>query len=55
MIVPGMFVCSSFLITVCMFFVSKDVHISTATVVVRAGVAICLNPLLRYYLMCVVP
>ena len=37
MIVPGMFVCSSFLISVCMFIVS-------ATVIVRAGGAIWLNP-----------
>ena len=35
MIVPGMFVCSSFLISVCMF---------SATVIVRAGGAIWLNP-----------
>ena len=32
MIVPGMFVCSSFLISVCMFIVSKDLLISSATV-----------------------
>ena len=38
MIVPGMFVCSSFLISVCMFIVSS------ATVIVRAGGAIGLNP-----------
>ena len=38
MIVPGMFVCSSILISVCMFIVSK------ATVIVRAGGAIWLNP-----------
>ena len=44
MIVPGMFVCSSFLISVCMFIVSKDLLISSATVVVRAGGAIWLNP-----------
>ena len=34
---PGMFVCSSFLITVCMFIVSKALLISSATVIVRAG------------------
>ena len=45
MIVPGMFVCSSFLISVCMFIVSKDLLISSATVIVRAGGAIWLNPL----------
>ena len=37
MIVPGMFVCSSFLISVCMFIVSKALLISGATVIVRAG------------------
>ena len=44
MIVPGMFVCSSFLISVCMFIVSKVLLISSATVIVRAGGAIWLNP-----------
>ena len=45
MIVPGMFVCSSFLISVCMFFfLSKALLISSATVIVRAGGAIWLNP-----------
>ena len=37
MIVPGMFVCSSFLLSVCMFIVSKALLISSATVIVRAG------------------
>ena len=37
MIVSGMFVCSSFLISVCMVIVSKDLLISCATVIVRAG------------------
>ena len=37
-------VCSSFLISVCMFIVSKAFLISNATVIVRAGVAIWLNP-----------
>ena len=32
MIVPGMFICSSFLISVCMFIVSKALLISNATV-----------------------
>ena len=41
-IVPGMFV--SFLISVCMFIVSKALLISSATVIVRAGGAIWLNP-----------
>ena len=43
MIVPAMFVCSSFLISVCMFNVSKDLLISNAIVIVRAGGAIWLN------------
>ena len=38
MIVPGMLVCSSFLISVCMFIVSKALLISSAT-----GGAIWLN------------
>ena len=37
MIVPVMFVCSSFLISVCMFIVSKALLISSAAVIVRAG------------------
>ena len=37
MIVPGMFVCSSFQISVCMFIVSKALLISSATVIDRAG------------------
>ena len=44
MIVPGMLFCSSFLINVCMFIVSKALLISSATVIVRAGGAIWLNP-----------
>ena len=36
MIVPGMFVSSSFLISVCMFIVSKALLISSARVFVRA-------------------
>ena len=44
MIVPGMFVCRSFLISVCMFIVSKAFLISSATVIVRSGGAIWLNP-----------
>ena len=42
-IVPGMFFCSSFLFSVCMFIVSKDMLISNSTVIVRAGGAIWLN------------
>ena len=44
MFVHGMFVCSSFLISVCMFIVSKSLLISSAKVIVRAGGAIWLNP-----------
>ena len=44
MIVPGMLVCSSFLISVCMFIVSKALLISSATVIVCAGGATWLNP-----------
>ena len=43
MIVPGMLVCSSFLISVCMFIVSKALLILSGTVIVRAGGAIWLN------------
>ena len=44
MIVPGMLVCSSFLIIVCMFIISKSLLISSATMIVRAGGVIWLNP-----------
>ena len=44
MIVPGMFVCSSFLISVCMFIMSKALLISSTTVIVHTGGAIWLNP-----------
>ena len=43
-IVTGMLVCSSFLISVCMFIVSKVLLISSATVIARTGEAIWLNP-----------
>ena len=36
--------CSSILISVCMFIVSKALLISSATMIVRAGGAILLNP-----------
>ena len=55
MIVPGLLVCSSFLISVGMFIVSKAMLISSATVIIRAGGDIWLNLLLRYCLLCVVP
>ena len=41
---PGILVCTSFLISVCMFIVSKALLISSATVIVRAKGVICLNP-----------
>ena len=44
MIVPGILVGSSFLVSVCMFIVSKALLISNATVIVRTGGAIWLNP-----------
>ena len=46
-IVPGILVCSTFLINVCMFVVSKALRISSATMIVRAGGAIWLNPFLQ--------
>ena len=42
MIVSRMFFCSSFLISVCMFIVSKALLISSATVIVRVGEPFCL-------------
>ena len=50
MIVPGMLVCSSFLISMCMFIVSKTLLISSVTVIVRAGGAIWLNPFAKVLL-----
>ena len=44
MIMPGILVCSSFLISVCMFIMSKALLISSTTVIVHAGGAIWLNP-----------
>ena len=44
MIVLGILICSSFLISVCMFNVSKALLISSATVIVRAGETIWVNP-----------
>ena len=44
MMIPGMLVCSSFLISVDMFIVSKALLLSSATVLVRAGGAIWLDP-----------
>ena len=44
MIVPGIVVCSSILISMCMYIGSKALLISSATLIVRAGGAIWLNP-----------
>ena len=44
LLVSGILVCSSFLISVCMFIVSKSLLISSATMIVREGGAIWLNP-----------
>ena len=55
MIVPGMFDCNSLLISVCMFVVSKALLISSATVIVRAGGAIWLNPFATVLFSVVVP
>ena len=44
MMVPGMFVCSSSLISVCMFIVQKTFLILSATVIIRAGEVLWLNP-----------
>ena len=43
MIVSGIVVCSSILICVCIFILSKTLLISSATVIVSAGGAIWLN------------
>ena len=48
MIVPGMLVCNNFLISVCMFIVSTALPILSATVIVRAGGSIWLNPFVVY-------
>ena len=44
MIVPGILVCSIFLIGLCMFNVSKALLISSAIVIVHAVGAICVKP-----------
>ena len=52
--VPGILVSNSFLISVCMFIVSKALLISSATVIVRAGGAIYLvEPLCYGVVYCV--
>ena len=54
MIMPGMFVSSNFLISVCMFIVSKALLISSATVIVRAGGAILLNRFATVLFRCLI-
>ena len=49
MIVSGILVCISFLITVCMCIVSKALLISSATVIVHAGGSIWLNPFATFF------
>ena len=53
MIVPGILVCSSFLMSVCMFIVSKALPISSATVIVRAGGGHLVEPLCYGVVYCV--
>ena len=43
-IMTGILVCSSFLISVCIFIVLKALLLTSVTLIVRAGVAIWLNP-----------
>ena len=52
MIVPGILVCSSFLISACMFILSKALLILSATVIVRAEGAIWLNPFATVFNVC---
>ena len=55
-IVPEMFFCSSSLISVCMFIVSKVLLKSSATVIVRTGGVIWLNPFATVlFSVCIVP
>ena len=55
MLVPGMFVCSSFLISVCMFIVSKALLISSAAVIIRAGGSYLVEPFCHGVIWRVVP
>ena len=55
MSVPVILVCSSFLISVCMFIVSKALLISSAIVIVRAGRFHLVEPFVTVFLVCVVP
>ena len=51
-IVPGMFVCSSFPISVCIFIMSKVLLRLSVTMIVRAGGAIWLNPFMVLFSVC---
>ena len=53
MIVPGILVCNSFLISACMFIVSKALLKSSDTVIVRAGGGHLVEPLCYDVLYCV--
>ena len=53
MIVPGKLVCSSFLISVCMFIVLKTLLISSITVIVRTGRSHLVEPLCYDVVYCV--
>ena len=53
MIVPGMLVCSRFVISVCMFIVSKALLISSATLIVRVGESHLVEPLCYGVVYCV--
>ena len=55
MVVSGMLVCSSFLISMCMFIVSKALLISSATLIVRAGGHLVEPFCYGVCLVCVVP
>ena len=52
MVVPGILVYSSFLISVCIFIVSKALLISSATVIVRTRGAIWFNPFATVFTVC---
>ena len=52
MSVPGTLVCINFLISVCMFIVSKALLISIATLIIHAVGAIWLNPFTTMLYLC---
>ena len=55
MIITGILVCISFLISMCMFILSKALLISNATVIVCAGGVNCLDLFATVFVVCVVP